>query len=931
MIKDVYMIQQAIDACIKFISDPENFVVKNHTHTMSEIIDLTEFINKKFSEFTGCSIVLLKDGENHHDIVEPKESIIYFEKVTDDETYENLYNEYMYVNEKWELIGNTKIDLSQYYTKDLLFTKKEIENLLKGKVSTVDIAKDLSDNTKITTIAIVDKIVSDAIKKIEVSGGNIPVDSSLSLESENPVQNKVISKELEKKLEANDIANLIDSETFSIHVNDKVLHITEEERQKWNSVLEDAKKYIDQTFSNIDKFSIIVLSDGVKHESITKPDSSVLYFEKADLEEGNSYIEYMYVNEKWELIGSNTIDLSQYYTKDEVYDKTEVDSKMEELRIIINGISDSISENKKVVDDLKTSVDTHIVDTSLHVSSEEKTKWNGLETSLNKAKEDIASHETNADIHITVEEREKWNNKQTAEVEISSEQGNIIENKVDGLYASGPDLNVDEIIAKINGTISFLDVRTDSAETTIYPGTDPKITFDQVENINGIEYDAETGKITLKKGHTYCAFINLRISGLESIDKQTIGYTLYNETKNNNTGFGLVYPNNMPDINGWSGIEYVNIIEPGDVDCVYTPTIIEHGSNKVNIAKNSRMVIFEISQNITNNVTYKIGETEAGENSSDTPIGTIIPYMGTTAPNHYLICDGTEYNISEYQKLADFINENYGSYNHFGGDGINTFAVPDLRGEFIRGAGKGNISSGIGANVGKHQDATLIPYIGANTTTTTCLWTATSEPNAGGAGINPLNVDSIIYGGNNSTGYEIKKTGTWNSGSANIKEFTARPTNTSVNFCIKYENTPYLNIHKKTSLFDETVLFEGNAETIGNYTMIDNVNNYDYLFIEVSSYHNNSTFAPSSNNNMAKNTRLIRVKDTLISKEPKNNGEQICISMNYNSSWYYFLSFWFNTENSFWIDETYSAGYKTPGIRKIIGLKAVDNTTDTNK
>ena len=92
---------------------------------------------------------------------------------------------------------------------------------------------------------------------------------------------------------------------------------------------------------------------------------------------------------------------------------------------------------------------------------------------------------------------------------------------------------------------------------------------------------------------------------------------------------------------------------------------------------------------------------------ADTPIGTIISYMGNTAPKDYLICDGTEYEIVKYKDLAEHIKIEFGSYNHFGGDGTTTFAVPDLRGEFLRGSGENSRDrQGSGANVGEHQNAT---------------------------------------------------------------------------------------------------------------------------------------------------------------------------------------------------------------------------------
>lgn len=62
----------------------------------------------------------------------------------------------------------------------------------------------------------------------------------------------------------------------------------------------------------------------------------------------------------------------------------------------------------------------------------------------------------------------------------------------------------------------------------------------------------------------------------------------------------------------------------------------------------------------------------------DTPVGNIITCTAINAPNHYLLCDGTEYNISDYPYLTQhFLNE-FGVVNYYGGDGINTFAIPTL-------------------------------------------------------------------------------------------------------------------------------------------------------------------------------------------------------------------------------------------------------------
>ena len=88
------------------------------------------------------------------------------------------------------------------------------------------------------------------------------------------------------------------------------------------------------------------------------------------------------------------------------------------------------------------------------------------------------------------------------------------------------------------------------------------------------------------------------------------------------------------------------------------------------------------------------------------PVGTINSMMGNTAPENYLICDGTIYNIKDYPALAEYFKNELGSVNYFGGDGTTTFAVPDLRGEFLRGSGTNPTTNMSGANVGVHQQGT---------------------------------------------------------------------------------------------------------------------------------------------------------------------------------------------------------------------------------
>lgn len=168
-----------------------------------------------------------------------------------------------------------------------------------------------------------------------------------------------------------------------------------------------------------------------------------------------------------------------------------------------------------------------------------------------------------------------------------------------------------------------------------------------------------------------------------------------------------------------------------------------------------------------------------GNGNDSTPVGTVISYMGTSAPEHYFICDGTIYNIADYKYFSQFIRDQFGSYNFFGGDGTTTFAIPDLRNEFLRGY-HGDKTEKLSGDIGIHQKATnhlgLMAYGGStrllqsrsvdsNTTETQ------TEVDSYRLGVNWRNYGQSAIG--NDTG--------------GVGTYTSRPTNTAVLYCIKYE------------------------------------------------------------------------------------------------------------------------------------------------
>lgn len=62
------------------------------------------------------------------------------------------------------------------------------------------------------------------------------------------------------------------------------------------------------------------------------------------------------------------------------------------------------------------------------------------------------------------------------------------------------------------------------------------------------------------------------------------------------------------------------------------------------------------------------------------PAGIVMPFAGFTAPQGYLLCDGSAVSRTDYADLFTAIGTTYGS-----GDGSTTFNLPDLSGRVVLG------------------------------------------------------------------------------------------------------------------------------------------------------------------------------------------------------------------------------------------------------
>ena len=95
-------------------------------------------INSMLADFGGFEVVNLTTGENPvPDVSEPKTTIIYLTKDSESQV-KDPYTEWIYTSADasttaWEVIGETTVDLTNYYTRTETSGKQELTNAFNGK------------------------------------------------------------------------------------------------------------------------------------------------------------------------------------------------------------------------------------------------------------------------------------------------------------------------------------------------------------------------------------------------------------------------------------------------------------------------------------------------------------------------------------------------------------------------------------------------------------------------------------------------------------------------------------------------------------------------------------------------------------------------------------------------------------------------------
>ena len=210
---------------------------------------------------------------------------------------------------------------------------------------------------------------------------------------------------------------------LTTHTGDSTIHITSDERTKWNNAATSshthANKSVLDTITGIDKELSETSNNLVVNSAITKVIEDNEKITSASLNDLNE--------RKLDASAYTPTDLSDYYKKEETSAKTELDAAF-------NSKANSTDLATKAN---QSDLTAHTGNSSIHITSDERTKWDGAATTL-------ASHTGDSTVHITSAERTKWDNAATSshthankaildtitaiDTELSKTSGNLVVN-----------------------------------------------------------------------------------------------------------------------------------------------------------------------------------------------------------------------------------------------------------------------------------------------------------------------------------------------------------------------------------------------------------------------------------------------------------------------------------------------------------------------
>ena len=272
---------------------------------------------------------------------------------------------------------------------------------------------------------------------------------------------------------------------------------------------------------------------------ITDIQTNVIYMLKATKPNGDVYrIEYMYIDDHWDPVGTSETTLDDYYTK------TETDN----LPAVKSGINATKVSN----------YDTHLADTDIHVSLANKQSWDGKQNALDTAQTAAVNsgitgtkvtgydtHVSDTDIHVTAADKTAWNSKQDG---LSQTQLAAVNSGVNATKVTGYDSHV----ADTNVHVTTVDKAT-------WNGKQDALTQTQLNNIATIPDKANSADLsTVATSGSYTDLINAPTiptvnNATLTIQKNGTDVATFTANASSNVTANLSIPVNTSDLNNDAG------------------------------------------------------------------------------------------------------------------------------------------------------------------------------------------------------------------------------------------------------------------------------------------------------------------------------------------------------------------------------------------
>jgi hypothetical protein len=220
-----------------------------------------------------------------------------------------------------------------------------------GVVKRLTSYEDLKEQVDSSVGEIIDERIEEALKDLEISGGGATEEQigQIKTNKQNIENLQQTVDNIKIPAKTSELNN--DSGFITIAVNDLANYYLKNQTY--------SRTEIDNKLSTIPKFSI----EAVSSLPTSNISTTTVYLVSTGSETNNLYTEYIYVNNKWEYLGKQTVDLTGYVQKTELssyYTKTEMESLLTTIR---NSIPTKISQ---------------LSDDSTHrtVTDTEKQTWN---------------------------------------------------------------------------------------------------------------------------------------------------------------------------------------------------------------------------------------------------------------------------------------------------------------------------------------------------------------------------------------------------------------------------------------------------------------------------------------------------------------------------------------------------------------------------